>query len=128
MLALFLVVDEVVPADKLQFRVRKWRQAGFPPLVLFSQIPDGVPPEFCSCFLANFTLRNFLGYRLPVPVFFEVNNWGTEPKAFRLRFETIGCIFRPILPNPKYTSLKPSAFEQFFGATLDALMKGAARR
>ena len=27
----YLVVDEIVPVNKFRFRVRMWRQAGFPP-------------------------------------------------------------------------------------------------
>ena len=118
-----LVVDEVVPVDKFQFRVRMWRQSGFPPLVLFSQAPDHPPPDWCSTYLANLTLRNFLGYRLPIPVFFELSDWDQQIRAFRVRYETIGCEFRPILRRPNHTRLKPSAVEQFFGATLDTLLK-----
>jgi hypothetical protein len=56
-----LVVGELVLVRVWQFRVRIWRQAGQPPLVLFSQMPGHPPPEYCSSFLANFVLRNFVG-------------------------------------------------------------------
>jgi hypothetical protein len=113
-----LVVDEVVAADKFQFRVRMWRQADFPPLVLSSQVPSHPPPDWYSSFLANFLLRNFLGYRLPIPVFFELSVWDKQTRAFRVRYEAIGCDLRPILQNPNHTALKPSAVEQLFGVTL----------
>ncbi len=41
----YLVVDEVVPHCGCQFRVRMWRQAGQPPLVLFSQVPGHPLPN-----------------------------------------------------------------------------------
>ena len=74
-----LVVDEVVPVDKHQFRVRMWRQADFPPLVLLSQVPGHPPPDWCSSLLGNLVLRSFLGYSLPIPVFFELSRWDGEP-------------------------------------------------
>ena len=43
-----LVVDELVPVRTNQFRVRMWRQAGFPPLVLSSQVPGHPPPDWYS--------------------------------------------------------------------------------
>ena len=90
-----LVVDEVVPVDKFQFRVRTWQQAGFPPLVLSSQVRGHPPPDWYSAYLANLALRNFLGYRLPIPVFFELSVWDQQTRAFRVRYETIGCDLRP---------------------------------
>jgi hypothetical protein len=115
----YLVVDELVPQRGRQFRVRMWRQAAQPPLVLFSQVPGHPPPQVCSSFLANLTLRNFLGYSLPIPVFFELSEWTQQTRACRVRFETIGPEVRPILRNPQYTQSKISAFEQLFGVTLD---------
>jgi hypothetical protein len=67
-------------------------------------------------------LRSFLGYALPIPVFFELRVWCETTRAFRVRFETIGCDLRPILHKPKYTPLKPSAVEQLFGVKLDTLI------
>jgi hypothetical protein len=119
----YLVVDEVVPVDKFQFRIRMWRQAGFPPVMLASQFPGHPPPDWYSEYLANLTLRNFLGYRLPIPVFFELSVWDQKTRAFRVRYETIGSELRPVLQNPNYTTLKPSAVEQLFGVTLDTLLK-----
>jgi hypothetical protein len=116
----YLVVDESVPVDKFQFRVRIWRQAGLPPLVLSSQLPGHPPPDFCSSFLANFVLRTFLGYSLPVPVFFELSESKGQTRACRVRFEVLGAPLRPVLRNPKYTPLVPSAVEQLFQVKLDA--------
>jgi hypothetical protein len=47
--------------------------------------------------------------------------WCEATRAFRVRFETIGCDPRPILHKPNYTPLKPSAIEQLFGVNLDTL-------
>jgi hypothetical protein len=116
------VVDEVVPVDKFQFRVRIWRQAGLPPVVLSAQVRGHPPPDWCSSLLGNLVLRSFLGYSLPIPVFFELSVWRDETRAFRVRYETIGCDLRPILHKPKYTPLNPSAVEQFFGMTLNNLI------
>jgi hypothetical protein len=77
----YLVVDELVPVRKRQFRVRMWRQAGQPPLVLFSQVPGHPPPNLFSSFLANLTLRNLLGYSLPIPVFFELSESKGQTRA-----------------------------------------------
>ncbi len=116
---LHLVVDEIVPAWKYEFRVRVWRQTGYPPVVLASQIRGHPPPDFYSSFLANFILRNFLGYHLPIPLFFELSEWKEQTREFRVHFESIGCDLRPILRNPKYTALKTSTVEKVFGVTLD---------
>jgi hypothetical protein len=52
-----------------------------------------------------------------------VRVWCETTRAFRVRFETIGCDLRPISHKPEYTPLKPSAVEQLFGVTLDTLLK-----
>jgi len=121
-----LIVDEVVPVDKFQFRVRMWRQAGFPPIVLSSQVRGHPPPDWCSSLLGNLVLRSFLGYALPIPVFFELSVFSEQTRAFRVRYETIGCALRPILRNPKYTALKPEAVERLFGVKLDTLLRCVA--
>jgi hypothetical protein len=118
-----LVVDEVVPVDKFQFRIRMWRQAGFPPIVLSSQVPGYPPPDWYSSLLGNLVLRSFLGYALPIPVFFELSVLDEKTRAFRVRFEAIGNDLRPLLRNPKYTLLKPSSLERVFGVKLDTLLK-----
>ena len=68
-------------------------------------------------------LRGFLGYALPIPVFFELSTSRDQTRAFRVRYETIGCDLRPILHNPKHTPLNHSAVEQLFGVKLDTLLK-----
>jgi hypothetical protein len=115
-----LVVDELIPVRVWQFRVRTWRQAGQPPLVLFSQMPGHPPPGYCSTFLANFVLRNFLGYSLPIPVFFELSESKGQTRACRVRFQVLGAPLRPVLHKPTYTPLVPSAVEQLFQVKLDA--------
>jgi hypothetical protein len=117
-----LVADEVVPVDKFQFRVRMWRQADSPPIVLSSQVRGYPPPDWYSSLLGNLVLRGFLGYALPIPVFFELSILNEQTRAFRVRFETIGNDLRPMLRKPQYTLLKPSSVEQFFGTTLDSLL------
>ena len=37
MTTFYRVVDELVPVNRFRFRVRWWRQAGFPPLVLYNR-------------------------------------------------------------------------------------------
>ena len=123
MTTFYLVVDELVPVNKVRFRIRMWRQAGFPPLVLYSQIPGQPPPKGFSSYLGNLVLRGFLGYALPIPVFFELSKSRKETRAFRVRYETIGCDLRPILHKPKHTPLNPSAVEQLFGVKLDTLLE-----
>ena len=103
---LHLVVDELVPVDKFQFRVRMWRQAGFPPIVLSSQVRGHPPPDWYSSLLGNLVLRSFLGYALPIPVFFELSVLSEKTRAFRVRYETIGCDLRPILHKPKLHALE----------------------
>ena len=90
MTSFYLVVDEIVPVDKFQLRIRMWRQAGFPPLVLYTQIPGQPPPMYFSSYLGNFVLRSFFGYALPIPVFFEPSKARKETRAFRIRYQTIG--------------------------------------
>jgi hypothetical protein len=115
-----LVVDEAMSVSKMQCRVRVWRPAGLPALVLSSQLPGHPPPNYCSAFLANFALRNFLGFSLPVPVFFELSESKGQTRACRVRFEVLGAPLRPVLHNPKHTPLVPSAVEQLFNGKLDA--------
>jgi hypothetical protein len=117
-----LVVDELVSVDSYQFRIRMWRQGGFPPVVLSSQVPGHPPPDEYSNSLGNLVLRGFLGYTLPIPVFFELSTWREQTRAFRVRYETIGCDLRPILHSPQHSQQNPSAFEQLFGVKLDALI------
>jgi hypothetical protein len=119
---LHLVVDEVVPVDKFQFRVRTWRQAGYPPVVLSSQVSGHPPPDWYSSSLGNLVLRGFLGYTLPIPVFFELSTWREQTRVFRVRYDAVGCDLRPILHNPKHTPLIPSAVERLFGVELDTLL------
>jgi hypothetical protein len=69
--------------------------------------------------------RSFLGYALPIPAFFEPSVLSEKTRAFRVRFETIGCNLRPILHTPKHTALKPTAVEQLFGVALETLLKEA---
>jgi hypothetical protein len=98
--SLYLVVDEIVLVDTFQFRVRMWRQSGYPPLVLLSQMPGGIPHEFYSDYLANLVLSSFLGYSLPIPVFFELALPNERWEVCRVGFQTIGCDLRPILVQP----------------------------
>ena len=79
MATLHLIVDEVVPAWKFQYRVRIWRQAGYPPVVLTCQVPDHPPPDWYSSLLGNLVLGSFLGYSVPIPVFFELSTWTSRP-------------------------------------------------
>jgi hypothetical protein len=83
-----LVVDDVVPVDKFQFHMRMWREAGFPAIALSSQVPGHPPPDWYSSLLGNLVLRSFLGYALPIPVFFELSILSEKARAFRVRFET----------------------------------------
>ena len=118
-----LVVGELVPVDSFQFRVRMWRQTRFPPIVLSSQVPGHPPPDWYSSLLENLVIRSFLGYALPIPVFFELSELSEKTRAFRVRFETIGCELRPILHKPSYTRLNPSVVEQLFEIKLNTLPK-----
>ena len=96
-----IFVDEQVVLHKRQFRVRIWRTADSnPSLALLSQVQGSLPPDWYSSQLANLVLRSFLGYSLPIPIFFELSRWNGKTRAFRVRYETIGCDLRPILPTP----------------------------
>ena len=116
-----LVVDEVVPVASHRFRVRVWRRADSPPLVLLSQVQRHPPPDWCSSRLANLVLRGFLGYSQPLPIFFEVSRWNGQVRAFRVRFETIGYQLRPILLNPMYEPIDPHMIERVFGRKPDTI-------
>ena len=118
MTTLYLVVDELVPINRVRFRVRIWHQAGFPPPVLYTQVPGQPAPKNFSSYLGNLVLRGLLGYALPIPVFFELSMARKEIRAFRVRYETIGSDFRPILHKPKFTSLNPPAVGKLFGVKL----------
>jgi hypothetical protein len=119
----YLVVDELVPVKKSQFRTRMWRQAGFPPLVLYTQVPEQPAPKRFSRYLGNVVLRGLLGYALPISVFFDLSMSRKESRAFRVRYETIGSDFRPILHKAKFTPLNLSAAETLFGVKLAILLK-----
>jgi hypothetical protein len=100
-----LIVDEAVHVNKFQCRVRVWRQAGLPPLVLSTQIRGQLPPNYCSAFRANFVLRSFLGYSLPVPVFFELSESKGQTRACRVRFEAL----KPKTPILRSATLRNEA-------------------
>ena len=119
MTSFYLVDDELVPVNKFRFRVRMWRQAGFPPLVLYTQVPGQPAPKHFSSYLGNLVIRSLLGYALPILVFLELSRSCKETRAFRVRYETIGSDFRPILHKPNFTPLNPSAVERLFGGKLD---------
>jgi hypothetical protein len=90
MATLHLIVDDVVPVWKYQFRARMSRQTGYPPVVLTCQVPGHPPPDWYCSLLGNLVLRSSLGYSLPIPVFFELSVLKKQTRAFRMRFETIG--------------------------------------
>src|SRR4029077_11835051 len=104
-----------------RFRIRVWRRADSPPLVLLSQVQSHPPPDWCSSRLASLVLRSFLGYSQPLPIFFEVSHWNGQVRAFRVRFETIGYQLRPILVNPRYDALNREVIEHVFGRKPDTL-------
>src|SRR5262245_4729065 len=97
-----LVVNEIVALANRRFRVRVWRSADSQPLVLLSQVKGHPPPDWRSSQLANLVLRTFLGFSLPLPIFFEVSRWNGAPRAFRVHYDTVGYHLRPILVNPHY--------------------------
>src|SRR5262245_7392033 len=74
-----------------------WRQAGFPPLELSSQFRGHPPPDWYSSLLGNLVLRSFLGYALPIPVFFQLSVLSEKSRRFQDRFETVGC---DVIPDP----------------------------
>jgi hypothetical protein len=115
----YMVVDEIVAIARHRFRVQVWRGANPPPLVLLPQVPGHPPPDWFSSQIANVVLRNFLGFSLPIPNFFELSRWNGQGRAFRVHFETVGYQLRPTLLNPKYEPLKPQVIEQVFGRHLD---------
>jgi hypothetical protein len=123
---LHLIVDEVVPVDRSRFRVRLWREAGYPPVVLSSQRKAHPPPDWCSSQLANHVLRCFLGFSLPIPVFYEFSRWNGKARAFRVTLEAIGCELRPVMINPQYEPIEPQVFEQLFKVRPDNPNQGAA--
>src|SRR5262249_44405840 len=104
---LHLVVDDVVPFHAHRFRVRAWRAIDSRPLVLLSPVPGHPPPDWCSSALANLVLRTLLGYTSAIPTFIDLSHWAGKPRAFRVRFDTIGYRLRPILVNPKYVPINP---------------------
>jgi hypothetical protein len=114
-----LVDDEIVAIARHRFRVQVWRRADSQPLVLLSQVPGHPPPDWFSSRLSNLVLRNFLGFLLPIPNFFELSRWNGQDRAFRVRYETVGYQLRPTLLNPKYEPLNPQVIEQVFGRKLD---------
>jgi hypothetical protein len=123
---LHLVVDEVVPLHAHRFRVRVWQGTESRPLALLSSVPGDVPPDWHSTAIANLVLRSFLGYSSVIPVFFELSRWEEKTRAFRVKFEIIGCPLRPILVNPQYDPINPQVIEQICKIKLDTLNQGAA--
>jgi hypothetical protein len=114
-----LVVDEIVAVAHHRFRVQVWRRADCQPVVLLLQVPGHPPPDWFSSRVANLVLRSFLGYSLPLPVFFELSRWNGKPRAFRVSYESAGYHLRPILLHPTYEPINPEVIEQVFGRKLD---------
>src|SRR5262249_48575078 len=114
-----LVTDEVVSVRAHHFRIRVWRGTDSPPVVLLSQVHGDLPPDCFSSKLATLVLRNFLGSPAEIPAFFELSRFDNQTRAFRVRFETIGCHLRPFLIHPTYVPINPQVFKQVFGIALD---------
>jgi hypothetical protein len=121
---LHLIVDEVVRFRAHRFRVRVLRGIDSHALVLLSQVQGEVPPDWCSSALGSLVLRTFLGYSAVIPTFLELSRWEDRLRAFRVRFETIGCHLRPILVNPQYVPIKPELLEQILNGKLDTPNQG----
>ena len=118
MTTFYPVVDELVPVNKFRFRIRMWRQAGFPPLVLYTQVPGQPPPKHFSSYLGNLVLRGLLGYALPIPVFFELTGRAKRPgRSGSVTQRWLQLSADP--SQPDFTPLNPSAVEKLFGGKLD---------
>jgi hypothetical protein len=112
---LHLVEDEVVRLNKRdRFRMQIWRGAERPPVVMFIGIPKNPAPDFYTCRLANIALRNYLHYKLPVPIIFHYSVWEGKARAFKVDFDLIGHPLRPLLTEAKYTKVSSDAVERVF--------------
>lgn len=107
-----LVVDEHVTVGKHEFRVRVWYSKSKAPVCVLSQVPGGVAPDVCSGRLVNQVVSSFLGYRLPLPTFYETSNIDGLTRCFRVVYAQFGCNQRPILCRPAYQILSVPDFQR----------------
>lgn len=109
-LARCLVVDEHLSVGKNEFRCRLWYSKGKSPVCVLSQVPGGPAPDVCSGRLANLVISTLAGFRQPLPTFYETSYIDGLTRCFRVVYERIGCIHRPILINPAYQPMSTTEF------------------
>jgi hypothetical protein len=115
---LALVTDETIRVaagtKEFSFGVKIWRGRGLPAVVMFIGQPNMPPPNWYTTTLAMRVLREFLGYSLPLPVWFHYWQDDGHAEACKVTFTVNGHKLRPWLSNPAYVSTDAATVEQLF--------------
>ena len=100
-----LVTDEVTTVRargwRTPIRVRIWRAAGQPAVVLSIQTKDGSPPSWVSSKLANHVNRVYLGFNYDCAIFFESELEGGVAKLYRVEYDLVGHDMRATYIRPR---------------------------
>ena len=109
------VVDETIDHGKWPYRIVIWRGEGTQSIVVFEGLVENAAPDIYASGLAMRVLREYLGYALPMPIWFHRSTVNGTRRSFRVNFEVNGHKLRPWLSEPSY---QPAEH-----ATLDSLLK-----
>jgi hypothetical protein len=112
---LALVVDEEITLNrKHRYRIQIWRGRDVQPVVLMIGVEGSPPPAWYTTTLATIALRQFLGFNLPLPIFFQYAVIDGAPRAFRVNFQISGHALRPWLSNPSYGKVDSATVKRVF--------------
>lgn len=106
-----LIIDELVTRKQDRFRVRVWCSKSKSPVAVFSQVGECSPPDAASAYLANMVVSGFLGFRMPLPSFYESSVVDGVNRVFRVSYTLIGNPLRPMLTKPSYGPLSAHQFQ-----------------
>jgi hypothetical protein len=97
------------------FRLRIWRTAGEPALVLVDQVPGAIAPHMVSEKLANLIKAVNLAHTAKGMFYFEREETG---RLLSVTFEILGHGERFRLIKPQHSRLDPEFLDEFLGDAL----------
>ena len=109
--------EEITLNEKHHYRMQVWRGYDVPPVVLMIGISGSPPVAWYMTTLSMLALRRFLGYSVPLPIFFLYDVYDGTPSASRVEFQVSGHPLRPWLSDPSYGKVDPATIERVFGLT-----------
>jgi hypothetical protein len=119
----YLTDDEIVEIamheECCAFRLRIWRDATSPAIVLASQLPGGPSPSWASSRLANLAYQVHLGFSVERMINFEDETVCGERVLFAVAFTFVGYGLRRYLTHAVRRPSRWSELELMVGAAID---------